>query len=112
MPIPIIVQGIREGIDSISYAYTVLKIVPWVLLVAALKYYFGGARNGSERVMHSKIIMITVSPPWSLSFHQVSLLIQCSREGHPALAPASPMSLHYAARRSSSSPTIPPQTSS
>jgi NAD(P)-dependent dehydrogenase (short-subunit alcohol dehydrogenase family) len=59
MPIPIIVQGIREGIDSIPYAYTVLKIVPWVLLVAALKYYFGGARNGSERVMHSKIIMIT-----------------------------------------------------
>ncbi|KAF4159828.1 hypothetical protein CNMCM6936_009186 [Aspergillus lentulus] len=59
MPIPIIVQGIREGIDSIPYAYTVLKIAPWVLLVAALKYYFGGARNGSERVMHSKIVMIT-----------------------------------------------------
>ncbi|RHZ74040.1 hypothetical protein CDV55_109171 [Aspergillus turcosus] len=59
MPIPIIVQGIREGIDSIPYAYSVLRIVPWVLLVAVLKYYFGGARNGSERVMHSKIVMIT-----------------------------------------------------
>jgi small-conductance mechanosensitive channel len=63
MPIPIIVQGIREGIDSIPYAYTVLKIAPWVLLVTALKYYFGGARNGSERAMHSKIVMITVNLP-------------------------------------------------
>lgn len=60
MPIPLIVQGIREGVGSIPHAYTVLKVVPWVLLVAALKYYFGGARNSSERVMHSKVIMITV----------------------------------------------------
>lgn len=60
MPIPIIIKGISEGLSSIPYAYTVLKIAPWVLLVLALKFYFGGARNKSERLMHSKVIMVTV----------------------------------------------------
>ncbi|KAL4955112.1 hypothetical protein BDW69DRAFT_127325 [Aspergillus filifer] len=59
MPIPIITTGIAEGLSSIPYSYTILKVLPWVLLVAALKYYFGGARNGSERVMHSKVVMVT-----------------------------------------------------
>lgn len=61
MPIPLIVQGIQEGISSIPYAWTVLRITPWVLALAALKYYFGGARNTSDRLMHSKVIMVTVS---------------------------------------------------
>lgn len=60
MPIPIITQGIVEGLSSIPYAYTVLKVAPWLLLLAALKYYFGGARNSSERAMHSKVVMVTV----------------------------------------------------
>lgn len=60
MPIPIIRKGVEEGLSSIPYAYTVIRIVPWVLLVAALKYWFGGARNRSERLMHSKVVMITV----------------------------------------------------
>lgn len=63
MPIPLLAQGLQEGISSIPYAWTVLKIVPFVLLVAALKYYFGGARNGSERLMHSKVVMVTVCSP-------------------------------------------------
>ncbi|RJE20350.1 hypothetical protein PHISCL_07314 [Aspergillus sclerotialis] len=57
MPIPIITQGITEGLSSIPYSYTVLKIAPWILLLVALKYYFGGARNSSERLMHSKVVM-------------------------------------------------------
>lgn len=60
MPIPLITQGIRDGISSIPYAAPILKVLPWVLILAALKYYFGGARNGSERVMHSKVVMVTV----------------------------------------------------
>ena len=60
MPIPIIIQGVREGVSSIPYAWTVLQVAPWALLLAALKYYFGGARNGSERLMHSKVVMVTV----------------------------------------------------
>ncbi|KAF9894731.1 hypothetical protein FE257_006621 [Aspergillus nanangensis] len=59
MPIPIIVQGVQDGLSSIPHAYSVLKVAPWVLLLAALKYYFGGARNSSERVMHSKVVMVT-----------------------------------------------------
>ncbi|KAI9375745.1 hypothetical protein BJX61DRAFT_77167 [Aspergillus egyptiacus] len=59
MPIPLIIQGITEGISSIPFIYPALRIAPWVLLIAALKFYFGGARNGSERVMHSKVVMVT-----------------------------------------------------
>ncbi|KAL4808697.1 hypothetical protein BDV18DRAFT_157638 [Aspergillus unguis] len=59
MPIPIITTGIAEGLSAIPYSYTVLKLVPWVLLIAALKWYFGGARNDSERLMHSKVVMVT-----------------------------------------------------
>ncbi|GLI74325.1 hypothetical protein PoHVEF18_002562 [Penicillium ochrochloron] len=59
MPIPLIAQGLQEGIGSIPYAWTVIKTAPWLLLIAALKYYFGGARNTSERLMHSKVVMVT-----------------------------------------------------
>ncbi|CAL5870550.1 uncharacterized protein PFLUO_LOCUS4789 [Penicillium psychrofluorescens] len=59
MPIPLIVQGITEGFSSIPHVWTILRVVPWVLLVAALKYFFGGARNTSERLLHSKVVMIT-----------------------------------------------------
>ncbi|PWY94061.1 oxidoreductase [Aspergillus sclerotioniger CBS 115572] len=59
MPIPILTQGITEGFSSIPYLWTILKVVPWAILLAALKYYFGGARNTSERVMHSKVVMVT-----------------------------------------------------
>ncbi|PYH87678.1 oxidoreductase [Aspergillus ellipticus CBS 707.79] len=59
MPIPILVQGVTEGIASIPYAWDILKLVPWALLLAALKYYFGGARNIADRSMHSKVVMVT-----------------------------------------------------
>ncbi|OJJ57079.1 hypothetical protein ASPSYDRAFT_155454 [Aspergillus sydowii CBS 593.65] len=59
MPIPIITQGIVEGLSSIPYSYTILKVLPFILIIAALKYYFGGARNDSERLMHSKVVMVT-----------------------------------------------------
>ncbi|KAL2852131.1 hypothetical protein BJX68DRAFT_59492 [Aspergillus pseudodeflectus] len=59
MPIPLITKGITEGLSSIPHIYTVLKFAPWLLLIVALKYYFGGARNESERLMHSKVVMVT-----------------------------------------------------
>ncbi|KAJ5995275.1 oxidoreductase C19A8.06 [Penicillium waksmanii] len=59
MPIPIIAHGISEGISAIPYAWEVLKIAPWILLLSALKYYFGGARNTSERLLASKVVMVT-----------------------------------------------------
>ncbi|KAJ5918954.1 oxidoreductase C19A8.06 [Penicillium verhagenii] len=59
MPIPILAQAISSGISSIPYAWPILKFAPWIILLAALKYYFGGARNTSERLMHSRRVMIT-----------------------------------------------------
>lgn len=62
MPIPIIIRGLQDGVSSIPYAWPVLRIAPWIIVLAALKYYFGGARNSSERMMHSKVVMVTVRP--------------------------------------------------
>ncbi|KAJ5741372.1 oxidoreductase C19A8.06 [Penicillium manginii] len=59
MPIPIIAHGISEGISAIPYAWTALKFAPWLLLLAAAKYYFGGAPNTSERLLASKVVMVT-----------------------------------------------------
>ncbi|KAJ5894221.1 oxidoreductase C19A8.06 [Penicillium taxi] len=59
MPIPIVVQVFTEGFSSVPYSWTVLRTTPWILLIAALKYYFGGARSSAERLWHSKVVMIT-----------------------------------------------------
>ncbi|EEA26264.1 hypothetical protein EYB25_003506 [Talaromyces marneffei] len=59
MPIPLISHGITEGLSAIPHAYTAIKWAAVVAVVALLKYYFGGARNTSERLMHSKVVMIT-----------------------------------------------------
>jgi hypothetical protein len=73
MPLPLLAEGLWRGLSSIPYGYTVLKVVSSVLLVSCLKYYFGGARNSSDRVMHGKVVMVTVSfchyaePPGVLS---------------------------------------------
>lgn len=63
MPIPLITLGISEGFSAIPYAYTATKLAAVAAVIAALKYYFGGARNPAERVMHSKVVMVTVSFP-------------------------------------------------
>lgn len=63
MPIPLIEKGASHGISSIPYAWTFLRTAPWLILLWILKIYFGGARNTSERLMHSKVIMITEGIP-------------------------------------------------
>ena len=60
MPIPLVAEILDEGLSNIPYASTVLKTLPWLALIYLLKTYFGGASNRSERVMHSKVIMMTV----------------------------------------------------
>ncbi|KAK2766752.1 hypothetical protein FQN54_006066 [Arachnomyces sp. PD_36] len=59
MPLPIIAQGVEGGISSIPYAIPILKTIPWLVALVLLKIYFGGARNTSERLMHSKVVMVT-----------------------------------------------------
>lgn len=61
MPLNIIAQGFSEGLSSIPYAWTVLKVAPCLAILYLLKWYFNGVINTSERNMHSKVVMITVS---------------------------------------------------
>ncbi|KAI5798920.1 hypothetical protein EDC01DRAFT_22948 [Geopyxis carbonaria] len=59
MPIPLIGQLYDSGIQSVPYLSSSLKFIPWVFLVWLLKIYFSGTRNGNERVMHSKVAIVT-----------------------------------------------------
>ena len=61
MPLPLIAEALWNGLSSIPYAYTVIKAAAWLLIISLLKYYFGGARNLSDRVMHGKVVIVTVS---------------------------------------------------
>jgi len=62
MPIYFLSDVIFKGVDAFpSFAVPLLKALPWVVLTWLLKWYSGGAKNTSERLMHSKIIMITVN---------------------------------------------------
>ena len=61
MPIPIVRKVFAEGFDSVPFVVPLLKSVPWIGGVVLLKRYFGGARNGSERDMHGKVVLMTVS---------------------------------------------------
>ncbi|KAI9836571.1 MAG: hypothetical protein M1819_001203 [Sarea resinae] len=59
MPLPLLADAIFNGPSSIPYGYAILKAIPCLFLIYVLKVYFGGATNRSERVMHSKVVMIT-----------------------------------------------------
>ncbi len=68
MPIPLLGDLLFKGVHNVPFAVPILKTLPCLLIVWLLKIYFGGARNTSERLMRSKVIMITVPPPSSLSY--------------------------------------------
>ncbi|KAF2230090.1 NAD(P)-binding protein [Viridothelium virens] len=59
MAIYIAIQAFFDGIGSIPFAIPILKTLPWLVGIYLLKWFFGGARNTSERNMHSKVVMIT-----------------------------------------------------
>ena len=60
MPIHILASAVFEGVTLLPFVISLLKILPVLLSIWLLKVYFGGASNSSERLMHSKVIMITV----------------------------------------------------
>ena len=62
MPVYIAQKAFYDGIASVPFALPILKTLPWILGLYLLKWFFGGARNHSERNMHSKVVMITVYP--------------------------------------------------
>lgn len=88
MPIPIIIHGLYKGIDEIPYFWTVLKVGATGLVIGGLKKWFGGAVNGSERNMHGKVVIVTVSPFFP------SLPIPIDPPPFPPLAPPYPNNLH------------------
>ncbi|KAF2272609.1 oxidoreductase-like protein [Westerdykella ornata] len=59
MPVNILAQAFSDGISSIPYSWTVLKVISCLAVLYLLKWYFNGATNTSERNMHSKVVMIT-----------------------------------------------------
>ena len=65
MPIHILASAVFEGIPFSPFVIPLLKTLPLLFLTWLLKIYFGGASNTSERLMHSKVIMITVIDDYS-----------------------------------------------
>ncbi|KAL8942276.1 MAG: hypothetical protein Q9216_001749 [Gyalolechia sp. 2 TL-2023] len=59
MPIPILTEVANNGVSTIPYVVPTLKVLPWLVLVYVLKWYFGGATTSSERLMKSKVVMVT-----------------------------------------------------
>lgn len=78
MPIPIIVNVARDGLDSIPWLWPILKIVPWLAALYAIKWWSGGVKNRSERVMHSKVVILTVR--WTGSYLNMA---NFTRAAHP-----------------------------
>jgi hypothetical protein len=61
MPVNILATASSEGLGAIPYGWTIVKVAPVLALLYLLKWYFNGATNRSERNMHSKVVMVTVS---------------------------------------------------
>ncbi|KAI9675215.1 MAG: hypothetical protein M1829_003575 [Trizodia sp. TS-e1964] len=59
MPIQIAVSALFYGLGAIPYSYTIIKGLLSLTLIFLVKRYFGGASNSAERVLHSKVILIT-----------------------------------------------------
>lgn len=60
MPIPLIGQIFYDGLDSVPHISTILKAFPWLVLLWALKIFFNGSFNDDARIMHGKVVMVTV----------------------------------------------------
>ena len=60
MPIPMLATVFDKGIDGVPSLVPVIKVMLWLGLLYVAKWYFGGASNVSERLMKSKVVMVTV----------------------------------------------------
>ncbi|MCJ1472270.1 hypothetical protein MMC13_000917 [Lambiella insularis] len=59
MPLPFLAEVYVKGVPAPHIVFPILKSIPWLALIYLLKWYLGGSRNASERLMHSKVVMIT-----------------------------------------------------
>ncbi len=76
MPIDLLADVFGRGVSHIPYLWTVIKLSAAIGVVTLLKLYFAGAKCRSERVMHGKVVMVTVS---ILSHHASDLLTDIPR---------------------------------
>lgn len=60
MPVPLLAELSDKGITRIPYVWDIIKLVPWLAVLYLLKIYFSGAKSKAERLMHSKVVLITV----------------------------------------------------
>lgn len=63
MPVPALGRLYEQGIDGIPYFYEILRALPWFATLYVLRKFFNGTQNANERVMHSRVAVITVPPP-------------------------------------------------
>jgi len=61
MPLPVAQRALFDGFASIPKAALLIKLVPVFVVLYLIRAYFQGATNGSERNMHGKVVMVTVS---------------------------------------------------
>lgn len=93
MPIPALAQGLFKGFDTLPGFYTFIRVLPWVALVVVLKFFLGGARNRAERLMHGKVVMVTVRCSHAILYDIVTV----SRVAHRASELKLLEVLHHAA---------------
>lgn len=60
MVVPLLAEGFGRGITNIPYLGFVIKLILSNGLIYLLKRYFQGAICKSERVMHGKVVIVTV----------------------------------------------------
>jgi len=60
MPIYMGISAMLDGMDSVPFAWPMIKTIPWLGGLFLLKTFFSGASNTSERNMHGKVVMVTV----------------------------------------------------
>ncbi|GAM88614.1 hypothetical protein ANO11243_066480 [Dothideomycetidae sp. 11243] len=59
MPVPLVSQVFRDGIESVPFLATALKVIAVLTFLYFAKSYFQGSSNRSERNMHGKVILVT-----------------------------------------------------
>ncbi|KAI5815499.1 hypothetical protein BZA77DRAFT_344959 [Pyronema omphalodes] len=59
MPLNVLATAYYNGIAAVPVLPLAIKYGPWLLLLAVLKLYFRGSQNRNERVMHSKVALVT-----------------------------------------------------
>ena len=73
MPIPLVGQILHNGLSSMPYVEKALyQFLPWALLIYALRWFFGGTKNNVDRVMHGRVVIMTVNRFFSVYIIQTT----------------------------------------